>query len=65
MFARVNVEFYNAMAETSRSLFLQLRKAHRENDKTVMAAYGFKKDMTKAEIVGELFKMYEDLTKAQ
>ncbi|MCR5124828.1 MAG: hypothetical protein K6B43_06505 [Treponema sp.] len=53
------------MAETSRSLFLQLRKAHRENDKTVMATYGFKKDMTEAEIVGELFKMYEDLTKAQ
>lgn len=42
-----------------------LRKAHRENDKAVMAAYGFKKDMTEADIVGELFKMYEDLTKAQ
>lgn len=41
----------------------ELRKAHRENDKAVMAAYGFKKDMTEAEIVGGLFKMYEDLTK--
>ncbi|MBR4630628.1 MAG: SAM-dependent DNA methyltransferase [Treponema sp.] len=40
----------------------ELRKAHRENDKAVMAAYGFKKDMTEAEIVGELFKLYEKLT---
>ena len=44
------------------SRFLQFCKAHRENDKAVMAAYGFKKDMTEAEIVGELFKMYEKLT---
>ncbi len=43
----------------------ELRKAHRENDAAVMKAYGFKKDMTEADIVGELFKMYEDLTKAQ
>lgn len=43
----------------------ELRKAHRENDKAVMKAYGFKNDMTEADIVGELFKMYEDLTKAQ
>ena len=45
------------------SWFLQLNKAHRENDKAVMAAYGFKKDMTEAEFVSGLFKMYEDLTK--
>ena len=41
----------------------ELHKAHRENGKAVMAAYGFKKDIPEAEIVGELFKMYEDLTK--
>lgn len=41
----------------------ELRKAHRENDKAVMKAYGFKADMTEAEIVSELFKMYEKLTK--
>lgn len=43
----------------------ELRKAHRANDAAVMKAYGFKNDMTEADIVGELFKMYEDLTKAQ
>lgn len=51
MFARGKVEFYNAMAETSRSLFLQLHKAHRENDKTVMEAYGFDAKMTEAKTV--------------
>lgn len=42
-----------------------LRKAHRENDKAVMAAYGFKASMTETEIVGELFKLYGDLTIGQ
>jgi hypothetical protein len=42
---------------------MQLNKAQRESDKAVMAAYGFKNNMTEAEIVGELFKMYEYLTK--
>ena len=41
----------------------ELRKAHKENDKAVMAAYGFKQNMTESEIVAELFKMYEKLTK--
>ena len=41
----------------------ELRKAHKENDKAVMAAYGFNPKMTEAEIVSELFKMYEKLTK--
>ena len=41
----------------------ELRKAHKENDKAVMAAYGFNLKMTEAEIVAELFKMYEKLTK--
>ena len=39
-----------------------LRKAHRENDRAVMEAYGFGAKMTEAEIVGELFKMYERLS---
>ena len=43
----------------------ELRKAHKENDKAVMAAYGFSPKMTEAEIVAELFKMYEKLTKKQ
>ena len=41
----------------------ELRKAHKENDKAVMAAYGFNLKMTEAEIVAELFKMYEKLIK--
>ena len=39
-----------------------LRKAHKENDKAVMAAYGFDPKMSEAEIVAELFRMYEKLT---
>ena len=41
----------------------ELRKAHQSNDRAVMEAYGFAKDMTESEIVAELFKMYEKLTK--
>ena len=41
---------------------VELRKAHRANDAAVMAAYGFDTKMTETEIVGELFKMYEELT---
>ena len=40
----------------------ELQKAHRANDTAVMEAYGFRKDMTEAEIVAELFKMYQKLT---
>ena len=42
----------------------ELRKAHRENDKAVMAAYGFKPDLEESEIVAELFKMYETMVKS-
>ena len=41
-----------------------LRKAHQDNDRAVMAAYGFPvKTMTESQCVAELFKMYQDLTK--
>ena len=39
----------------------ELRKAHKENDKAVMAAYGFNLKMSESEIVAELFKMYGKL----
>ena len=39
-----------------------LRKAHQENDKAVLAAYGFNLKMSESEIVAKLFKMYEKLT---
>ena len=35
-----------------------LRKAHQENDRAVMAAYGFPKNMTESECVAGLFKRY-------
>ncbi len=41
----------------------ELRKAHQENDKSVMEAYGFNwKIMTESECVAELMKMYQLLT---
>ena len=39
-----------------------LRKAHRANDRAVMAAYGFDAKMSEADIVAALFKLYEELT---
>lgn len=42
---------------------IELRKAHEANDKAVMQAYGFKSSMTDDEIVAELFKMYQKLTR--
>lgn len=45
-------------------LFPDLMKAHRANDAAVLEAYGFRKDMTEPEIVAELFKMYQRLTKS-
>ena len=49
----------------------ELRKAHQENDKVVMEAYGFKKKdengktrwLSESETVAELMKMYQELTK--
>ncbi|MDY4152183.1 MAG: type IIL restriction-modification enzyme MmeI, partial [Treponema sp.] len=45
--------------------FYDLRKAHQENDRAVMQTYGFTPKMTESEIVAELFKMYEKLTKGE
>ena len=46
-------------------LFPELVKAHQANDRAVMEAYGFAKDMTESEIVAELFKMYEKLVEGK
>ena len=44
-------------------LFPELLKAHRENDKAVMQAYGFPiKDFTESDCVAELFKRYKAMT---
>jgi len=43
---------------------VELRRAHQDNDRAVMQAYGFNvKTMTESQCVAELFKMYQDLTK--
>lgn len=42
---------------------LELQKAHTANDRAVMQAYGFSvKDITEADCVAELMKMYQELT---
>ena len=43
----------------------ELRRAHQDNDRAVMAAYGFSTKMTESECVAELFKMYEQLIKTK
>ena len=41
----------------------ELRKAHQANDRAVMEAFGFDPSMDESQIVAELFKMYQKLTK--
>ena len=44
----------------------ELRKAHQQNDRAVMQAYGFSvKDMTESKCVAELMKLYQKLTEKQ
>ena len=38
----------------------ELRAAHKENDRAVMAAYGFDESMTEFEIVSELMTLYKN-----
>ena len=41
----------------------ELRRAHQQNDKAVMQAYGFSiKDTTESICVAELMKMYQKMT---
>ncbi len=43
---------------------VELRKAHQDNDRAVMQAYGFDvKNMTEGQCVAELFKLYMELSK--
>ena len=42
---------------------VELRRAHQDNDRAVMQAYGFPvKTMTESQCVAELFKLYQELT---
>ncbi len=42
---------------------VELRKAHQDNDRAVMAAYGFSTKMTESDCVAKLLEMYQQLTK--
>ena len=43
---------------------VELRKAHQDNDRAVMQAYGFNvRTMTESQCVAELFKLYQEMTK--
>ena len=42
-----------------------LLQAHRNNDRALMAAYGFSAKMTESECVAALFNLYSELTKAK
>lgn len=62
----------NTLAELYDAVFMppELRRAHQQNDKAVMEAYGFKKKgedgkmtwLSESETVAELMKMYQKLT---
>jgi len=43
----------------------ELRRAHQQNDRAVMEAYGWKasSQFTESMCVAELFKLYQELTK--
>ena len=43
----------------------ELLKAHRDNDRAVMAAYNFPTTMQENEIVARLFTLYSDLIQQQ
>lgn len=53
-----------SLADLYDELFMpsELRRAHQENDRAVMQAYGFSLKMTESECVAELMKMYSKLT---
>ena len=46
------------------TMLVELRRAHQDNDRAVMQAYGFNvKTMTESQCVAELFKLYQEITK--
>ena len=55
---------YADMYGENMMIYQDLLKAHQENDKAVMEAYGFDwRTMTESGCVGELMSMYQELTK--
>ena len=58
----VNVRFADLYDELT--MPVELRRAHQDNDRAVMAAYGFpvKSTFTESQCVAELFKLYQEMT---
>ena len=44
-------------------VFSDLLKAHQQNDRAVMEAYGFDMGMSESELVAHLMRMYQEMTK--
>ena len=44
-----------------KSMPIELREAHEENDQAVLDSYGFQKDISESEIIAKLFEMYQNL----
>jgi len=57
----------NSLADLYDPLLMpkDLRKAHRENDLAVIAAYGWVKNISEDEIVEKLFELYQQKTSAK
>ena len=43
----------------------ELREAHSENDRAVLAAYGFRENISEYEIVADLMRRYKNLTSSE
>ena len=58
------ISFEDHRMDDEQTMSVELRRAHQDNDRAVMAAYGFSvKTMTESLCVAELFKLYQQLTK--
>ena len=63
LWSRSHLECPCAVADLYDELTMlpELRRAHQDNDRAVMAAYGFPPKMTENECVAELFRLYQGL----
>lgn len=52
----------SSLAELYKAMPIELRKAHEANDKAVIEAYGWDKNISDNEILTNLFKLYEKYT---
>ena len=58
-----NTSLAELYSQDGLSVATELNKAHKANDKAVLALYGFKADATEDEIVEKLMKIYAEKVK--